>query len=190
MTRATRLLRADARRNRDRILDAAGALFAQRAGAVQMDEIAERAGLGMGTLYRHFPTKQALLGAIVARRFSAMAELARAAEEIEDPGQAFETLLTTYLAAARSDAAYRYVLLGPDKPAWADVAEQKAEFSAIAERVLARAATAGRVRDDLTFADFILITRGVMSNMSEEEDWRRHLALTLDGIRAPAGRQR
>ena len=81
-----------------------------------MEEIAERAGLGMGMLYRHFATKHGLLAAIVGRRFSAMAELARAAERIEDPEEAFENLLWTYLEAAERDAAFRLALLGPEEP--------------------------------------------------------------------------
>jgi AcrR family transcriptional regulator len=186
MSATNRQMRADARRNREKILSAAGELFAQRSAAVQMEEIAERAGLGMGTLYRHFATKQALLAAIIGRRFSAMAELARAADLIDDPGEAFETLLWTYLEAAEHDAAFRLALLGPEDPAWAEIAEQKAEFGEIAQRILGRAVAAGRVRSDLTFGDFVLITRGVMVNMTPDDDWRRHLTLALEGIRAPA----
>jgi AcrR family transcriptional regulator len=177
-------MRADALRNRELILATAGELFAQRGGVVQMDEIAERTGLGMGTLYRHFATKQLLLAAIVGRRFSAMAKLARLAEGIDEPGEAFEALLRTYLEAAEGDAAFRLVLLGPEEPDWAEIAGQKAEFGEVAERILGRAVAAGAVRSDLTFTDFILITRGVMVNMTPGDDWRRQLTLTLEGIRA------
>ena len=86
MSATDRSMRADARRSHDAILAAAGALFAGRGGEVQMDEIAERAGVGMGTLYRHFATKQALLAAIIGRRFVAMIDLAHAAEQVADPG--------------------------------------------------------------------------------------------------------
>src|SRR3954471_11713870 len=116
MTAPERSLRADARRNREAVLDAAGELFAQRGDAVQMDEIAERAGLGVGTLYRHFADKQALLAAIIGRRFEAMTALARAADETEDPWSAFETLLYGYLESVEADAAFRYALLGPAEP--------------------------------------------------------------------------
>jgi AcrR family transcriptional regulator len=92
-TAPERSLRADARRNRESVLDAAGELFAERGDAVQMDEIAERAGLGIGTLYRHVADKLVLLAAIIGRRFAGMAALARAAEAVEDPRAAFETLL-------------------------------------------------------------------------------------------------
>ena len=86
MSTTDRSMRADARRSIEAILAAAGELFAARGSEVQMDEIAERAGLGMGTLYRHFATKQALLAAIIARRLVAMIDLARAAEQVADPG--------------------------------------------------------------------------------------------------------
>jgi len=179
-------MRADARRSHDAILAAAGELFAARGSQAQMPEIAERAGVGMGTMYRHFATKQALLAAIIARRFTAMIDLARTAEELTDPGDAFETLLRTYLEAAEGDAAFRYAILGPEKKDWSQIAEQKAQFADIARPILQRAVDAGYLRSDLTFADFVLITRGAMANMNPgDDDWRRQLTLTLEGIRAP-----
>src|SRR5688572_33033457 len=77
MDTATKPLRADARRNRERIVAAARAAFAEYGLDAQMDEIARRAELGVGTLYRHFPTKDALVAALVEARMSRMAELGR-----------------------------------------------------------------------------------------------------------------
>jgi AcrR family transcriptional regulator len=186
MSATDRVMRADARRSREAILAAAGELFAGRGSEVQMDEIAERAGLGMGTLYRHFATKQALLTAIVGQRFVAMVDLARAAEQVADPGASFETLLRSYLEAAERDVAFRYAVLGPEKTDWDEIAEQKAAFAEIAERILRRAVDTGHVRQDLSFQDFVLITRGAMANMNPgDHDWRRHVALMLEGIRTP-----
>lgn len=187
MTAPQRSLRSDARRNREAVLDAAGELFAQRGDAVQMDEIAERAGLGVGTLYRHFADKQALRAAIIGRRFEAMTSLARAAEEVEDPWAAFETLLYGYLESVEPDAAFRFALLGPEQPNWGDIDAQKAAFSAIVERIVRRAVDAGRLRADFGPGDFILISRGAMANMTGTGHWRRHVALQLEGIRG-AGR--
>lgn len=178
-----RPIRADARRNRETILRTAGELFAERGTGVQMDEIAEHAGLGMGTLYRHFPTKRALLAAIVGERFRGMTELARAAAQIEDPADAFEALLRTYLEAAEHDAAFRLAVLGPLPPDWDALTQQKNDFVEIAEPIMTRAAAAGHVRADLTVNDFVLVTRGVMANMTGNGDWRRHLELTLQGLR-------
>jgi AcrR family transcriptional regulator len=177
-------MRADARRSHEAIVNAAGELFAARGSAVQMPEIAERAGVGMGTMYRHFATKQELLATIIARRFVAMVELAVAAERIADPWTAFETLLLSYLEAAEDDAAFRYAILGPEQTDWELIAAQKAQFSDVARRVLERAVDARCVRRDLTFEDFVAVTRGAMANMNPaDDDWRRYLAITLEGIR-------
>lgn len=185
MTAPERPLRADARRNRESVLDAAGELFAQRGDAVQMDEIAERAGLGVGTLYRHFADKQALLAAIIGRRFEAMTAVARAADETEDPWTAFETLLYGYLESAQADAAFRFALLGPEEPRWRDIAAEKTDLSAITERIVRRAVDAGCLREDFRAHDFVLITRGAMANMTGAGDWRRYVALLIEGIRGP-----
>jgi len=107
MTETGRPLRADARRNREKIMASAAELFASRGHEAQMEEIAARCGLGMGTLYRHFPSKRALLTAMVRERFHGMADLARAAEQISDPGESFETLLRSYLEAAEGDASFQ-----------------------------------------------------------------------------------
>ncbi|GIH46100.1 transcriptional regulator, TetR family [Microbispora rosea] len=183
MTAPVRSLRADARRNREAVLDAAAELFARRGDAVQMDEIAERAGLGVGTLYRHFADKRALLAAIIGRRFEAITGLARAADEAEDPWVAFETLLYGYLESAEADAAFRFALLGPEEPSWNDIAAEKTDFSAITERIVRRAVDAGRLRADFRADDFVLITRGAMANMTGAGAWRRHVMLVLEGIR-------
>lgn len=185
---AERPLRADVRRNRERIMIAAGELFARRGREAQMEEIAAQAGLGIGTLYRHFPSKQALLTAMVRERFRGMADLARAAEQIDDPGEAFETVLRSYLEAADGDAAFQLALMGSGDLEWQGVEQQKAEFTGIVTRVIDRAVAAGRVRGDLTFADFRVLARGVISTMyfkhGGPSDWRRHLDLVLDGTRA------
>lgn len=184
MTTREHSLRADARRNREAVLDAAGELFARRGESVQMDEIAERAGLGVGTLYRHFADKQALRAAIIGRRFEAMTGLARTAEQIEDPWTAFETLLYGYLESAQPDAAFRFALLGPQEPDWEEIDAEKNAFAAIVERIVRRAVDAGCLRADFRAGDFILITRGAMANMTGAGDWRRHLTLQLEGVRA------
>ena len=187
MTDTDRPLRADARRNRERILASAGELFARLGRDAQMDEIAEHCGLGLGTLYRHFPTKAALLAAIVGRRFEQMTMLARRSDQIEDPGEAFEALLRGYLEAAEGDAAFQLALLGSEELQLAGIDDQKAEFRGIVARIIDRATTAGSVRGDLTAADFPVLATALMSTMyfkpSPTADWRRHLALQLDGIR-------
>ncbi|WP_051580409.1 TetR/AcrR family transcriptional regulator [Pseudonocardia acaciae] len=190
MAQTERPLRADARRNRERIMAAAGELFARRGREAQMDDIAAHAGLGMGTLYRHFPNKQALLTAMVRERFRGMAELGRAAERIDDPGEAFEAILRGYLEAADGDAAFQLALMGSGSGEldWGGLEREKAEFAEVVTRIIERAVAAGAVRADLTMADFPTLARGVMSTMyfapAGNADWRRHLQLTLEGVRS------
>lgn len=185
MSAPERTLRADARRNREAVLDAAGELFAQHGDNVQMDEIAARAGLGVGTLYRHFADKRALRAAIIARRFVAITDLARAAEQLDDPWAAFETLLMGYLESAQPDAAFRFAILGPEEPTWSDIEAEKNAFGEIIDRIVQRAVDAGLLRPDFRADDFVLVTRGAMANMTRGDDWRRHVTLQLDGIRGP-----
>src|SRR5271156_2374714 len=87
--RETRPLRADARRNRDRVLEAARTSFGAEGWDVSLDEIARRAGVGAGTVYRHFPTKEALFEAVVFDRLAELVEEARALLDDLDPGSAF-----------------------------------------------------------------------------------------------------
>ena len=150
MEKLERPRRADARRNRARIIGSARKLFARLGNDAQMEEIAADSGLGMGTLYRHFPNKQALLTEIVRERFEGMIELAQAAERIEDPGEAFEAVLGSYLEAADGDAAFQLALLGSTEFEWEGVVQQKAEFAEIVTRIIDRAVAAGDVRDDLS----------------------------------------
>ncbi|MFB9239438.1 TetR/AcrR family transcriptional regulator [Plantactinospora siamensis] len=186
---AERPLRADARRNRERIMAAAGELFARHGRAAQMEDIAAHAGLGMGTLYRHFPNKQALLTAMVGERFRGMADVARAGAELADPGEAFEAVLRGYLEAAEDDATFQLALMGTEDLRWEQVHGEKAEFVAVVGRVIERAVAAGRVRADLTVADFTMVASGIISTMyfkpGSAPDWRRHLEVALAGIRTP-----
>jgi AcrR family transcriptional regulator len=189
-----RPLRADARRNREKIMASALEMFASRGHQAQMEEIAAHCGLGMGTLYRHFPSKQALLTAMVRERFRGMADLARAAEQISDPGDSFEALLRSYLEAAEGDASFQLALMGSGEVEWEGIREQKAEFAEIVSRIIERATAAGAIRGDLTYADFPLLARGVMSTMyfksAGNSDWRRHLELTLHGVRGSGRKAR
>jgi AcrR family transcriptional regulator len=182
----SRPLRADARRNREAILASAAELFGHRGDDAQIEEIAAHAGLGVGTVYRHFADKQALIAAIVGRRFETATELALAAEQLPEPGEAFDRLLYGYLESVNGDAAFRRALLGPEEPRWEAIAAQKSAFREAVARIVARAVGASLLRPDFSADDFILVTRGAMANMPDDAAWRRHVALQLEGIR-PAG---
>jgi AcrR family transcriptional regulator len=184
-TAAERPLRADARRNRERILDAARFACAEHGASVQMDDVARGAGVGVGTVYRHFPTKDALIEALVAEKYRTAVEQARAALEVDDPWESFAGLLSGGAEMMARDATLRdaFTRLGPDLP---HAAAGRAEFEDVAGQVLARAQDTGVVRDDVTFEDISALMSGLCASMGRPQlDWRRHLALLLDGLRPP-----
>lgn len=186
MAAGQRSLRADARRNREAILDAASELFARDGDSVQMDDVAASAGLGVGTLYRHFADKGALRAAIIGRRFDAVAETAQSAARLDDPLRAFEAVLYGYLEAAEADVAFRRAILSAEQPAWETIDEQKSGFAALVGSVVDRAVAAGALRANFTVEDFVLVARGAMANMAPGAGWRRFLELQFEGLAGPA----
>ncbi len=114
MTSSEKTLRADARRNRERIVESARILFARDGQDAQIEEIAAHAGVGIGTVYRHFPTKEALLTEMVRSRFTRFAELALEAELIEDPWDAVEALFRGSAETVEDDAGFQLAMMGSE----------------------------------------------------------------------------
>ena len=188
MSTDQRTLRADARRNHERIMSSGRELFARDGPEAQMDEIAAHAGVGIGTVYRHFPTKEALLTEMVRVRFQEFAAIATLAEETVDPRDALETVMRRSAEAVEGDAGFQLAMMGSNQLEWEGIEEQKAVLAAVLTRIIARAVSAGVVRDDFTFEDFGMVMCGITSTMYYKPgsaDWRRHLAITLNGVRAP-----
>jgi AcrR family transcriptional regulator len=188
MSTDQRTLRADARRNRERIMSSARELFARDGPEAQMDEIAARAGVGIGTVYRHFPTKEALLTAMVRDRFQEFAEIATVAEDTIDPRHALETVMRRSAEAVEGDMGFQLAMMGSDELEWEGIEEQKAVLAAIVTRIIRRAVDAGVVRDDVTFDDFGMVMCGITSTMYYKPgsaDWRRHLAIVVQGLCPP-----
>jgi AcrR family transcriptional regulator len=184
-----RPLRADARRNRERILAAARGACAEHGANVQIDDVAREAGVGVGTVYRHFPTKDALIEALVAEKFRVTTDNIRAALEIEDPWDAFCASLRTNAEVMAADAGLRDALIRLG-PLARDPDEQRAELHAAAGELVGRAQAAGVLRDDVTVDDIGALMAGLCTTMAHPElDWRRHLELLLDGLRAGADRR-
>ena len=184
-----RTLRADARRNRERIMSAGRELFARHGPEAQMDEIAAHAGVGIGTVYRHFPTKEALLTEMVRVRFQEFAAIATLAENTVDPRDALETVMRHSAEAVEGDAGFQLALMGSNELEWDGIEEQKAALAAVMTRIIERAVSAGVVREDFTFEDFGMVMCGITSTMYYKPggaDWRRHLAIILRGVHAPA----
>jgi AcrR family transcriptional regulator len=179
-----RPLRADARRNRARILEAARGACAAHGANVQIDDVARSAGVGVGTVYRHFPTKDALIEALVAEKFRVTTENIRAALEIDDPWEGFCTALRRNAEVMAADAGLRDALIRLG-PAARSSDEERAELQAVAGRLVSRAQAAGALRADVTAEDIGALMAGLCTSMAHPElDWRRHLELLLDGLRA------
>jgi len=156
-----------------------------------MCDVAEHAGVGKGTLYRHFPTKEALLSEVIRRRFEELCEIASRAEEMKDPFEAVETALRTTLSAIDRDTGLQFEMMRYSDLHWEGIEEQKAALAATAIRILKRAQTAGAVRSDLNSDDIPMILTGIISTMyfrPSAADWNRHLQLVLAGLR-PEQRQ-
>lgn len=179
-------LRADARRNREKIMAAARELFASRGECVQIEEIAAHAEVGIGTVYRHFPNKQVLLTEMVRIRFQQFREIALAAEEIEDPYEAITTLFNESGLAVEGDTGFQLAMMGSDDLHWEGIEEEKAAFAEIAARIIDRAVAAKAVRSDFSFADFPMLMCGITSTMYYTPGgahWQRHMDLILAGLR-------
>jgi AcrR family transcriptional regulator len=183
---SARPLRADARRNRERIVRAAREVFARQGGEAQIDDIARAACVGVGTVYRHFPHKDALLGELVAERFRLMADNAEHALEVEDPWEAFAGMLRTNAQFCAGEIGVQQALSrGPD--AWEYAAPEIERLRDTAAELIVRAQRAGVMRRDFTVDDIPMLMAGLSSTMAVPGyDWRRHLEIILAGIRAPA----
>ena len=179
-----RRLRADARRNRERIVAASRELFARLGPGAQMDEIAAHAGVGIGTVYRHFPTKEALLTEMVRSRFEQFSEIASSAGEM-DPREALEHVMRRSAEAVEGDAGFQLAMMGSNQLEWEGIEEQKAALAEAVTRIISRAAAVGAVREDFTFEDFGMVMCGVTATMYYKPgtaDWRRYLELILHGV--------
>lgn len=186
MTSKEKTLRADARRNREKVFVSARELFAQEGDAASIEEIAAHAGVGIGTVYRHFPTKQDLLTEMVRVRFSRFTEIALEAEQLDDPYESLEFLVLRSAEEVEDDAGFQLAMMGSDQPRWEGIEEEKAQFAEVATRIIDRAVESGAIRDDLTFQDFPMLMCGITSTMYFSpggSTWRRHVDLMLAGLR-------
>ncbi|MCU1645006.1 MAG: TetR/AcrR family transcriptional regulator [Nocardia sp.] len=180
-----KVLRRDAAQNRERLLDAAERVFTDYGMDASVDEIARVAGVGMGTLYRRFPTKDALISALVRKLLNDLVVIANAARDRTD-GRGLEQLLygTGEVIASQRGCLPRL---------WNDEETKalKAEYWRIVTELLIAAKAAGRIREDLTDTDLEVLfwaMRGVVETTRGVVDtaWKRHLALSIAGMRPGA----
>jgi AcrR family transcriptional regulator len=183
-----RPLRADARRNRDAIVKAARVVFAREGRGAQMDDVARRAKVGVGTLYRHFPTKQVLLKALAQDRFSQFADYAREALEIEDPWEGYATFMRRAAALQASDLALSQ-MLGDEPGVMGAAAAAQGDLLEATDTLVARAKEAGAMRADARAADIGMIMCALSrAGAPVQASWERMLEIILDGLRAEARR--
>jgi AcrR family transcriptional regulator len=181
--------RADARRNRERIMDAAREVFAEYGQDAQMDDVAKRAGVGVGTVYRHFPTKDALAGEILAAKLRNHAEAARRwSAEAPDAWTAFEGLLRESFAAMAADAQQQRMMFVASDAAMAHAEPARLELVDVMGALIDRARAEGRLRDDFTIDEMPALMCAVGGVMSAPPDrvpgWDRVVDVLIDGLRA------
>jgi AcrR family transcriptional regulator len=182
-------LRADARRNRERIVAAAAECFAEGGTDVCVDDIARRAGVGHATVFRRFPTKDDLIVAIFEARLEALGRVVEDAAREEDAWTGLRRVLEEVAALQVRDRALCEAV-GEELHTRPGLKEAKAALHASFEALLRRAQEAGQVRSDLDASDLLLLVSGVglasTWRPGAPELYRRHVGVILDGLRPAA----
>src|SRR3954452_16316765 len=178
-------LRADAERNRQRILDSAGELFAQKGLAVGLDEIARHAGVGVGTAYRRFCNKDELIDALFEERVDHLAALAERALEDDDPWEGLKGFLEAAVELHVANRALKEMVFAGGGPVAERMAAARGKIAPLVQRLIARAQAGGDLRDDVAFTDIPLL-QFMLSGVADIAGpaWRRYLGIVLDGLRA------
>jgi AcrR family transcriptional regulator len=184
-------LRADARRNHEKIIDGARQVFARNGASAQMEDVARASGVGVGTVYRHFPTKEALMTELVRRNFELFASAAR--DALTDDREPFEVLADVLRRNAEltaGDTAVQQAMMGAGAEVWAGTEPERHRLGQLFQELVERAQQAGTMRPDLGADDIPMLMCGVCATMGHTAsgfDWRRHLELAIDSLRACEG---
>jgi len=182
--------RRDALRNRELLITSARQLFAERGVEVSVEEITQHAGVGMGTLYRHFSTKGELIDAVLEDAFAELAALAEQAAEADDAWEGLTGFLEAVLARHVANRGLKDVLATRSREAQRAEA-MRARMRPLLRRLIERAHEQGTLRRDFTPEDLPLVfwTAGRIIEETAAiapDYWRRYLALLCDGLRADA----
>jgi AcrR family transcriptional regulator len=183
-------LRADARRNAERLVAAARTALAERGVDVTTRDIAERAGVGLGTLYRRVPSLDALLAALLLETIEEMIELADRAKQAEDPWRGFVEFAEPYVRLRASSCGLNAALSGATRP---DVRQSIQRLSAAVRELVEHVREAGAIRTDLDWQDVAFALASAtpadhtLDLTARPDQWRRNLAITLDGLRTRRG---
>lgn len=182
-----RPLRRDAERNRQRILEAAMEVFNERGLEVTLDDVARHAGVGVGTVYRRFPSKEDLIEALFVARIESVATLAEEAGQAADPWSGLVSFMTTMTETLAGDVGLRQMLMfatyGRDGASYA-----RQRNLPLVARLVGRAQKSGQLRldlqpTDIPFIVFMLSDSTQFAREASPEIWRRYLNLVLDGLR-------
>ena len=182
-------LRKDAQRNRERLVEAARAVFAERGLDVALDEVARRAGVSIGTLYNRFPTRADLVAAVFADRRETLIEIAEHALAMDDAWAGFAHFVEQVCRMQAADRGYND-LSARSIPQAAPTPDHVRGRELMAE-VIERAKRSGALRPDFVLADMAFVTWAITRTIEATADvdpdaWRRHLGFVLDGLRTPA----
>jgi AcrR family transcriptional regulator len=186
---AVRPLRADARRNRQAVIDAASKLFTEQGLDAQMPDVARAANVGVGTVYRHFPTKDQLIAAIASQHFDRMAEKGREDLELADPWEGISDFIRFAIQIQADDRGLCEIM--SSRPELMDTAARAAGLPELCDKLVKRAQQSGQLRSDLDWEDVPMIACGI-GHITQGGPppsvgrWPRLVELILDGLRAPA----
>jgi AcrR family transcriptional regulator len=183
-----RVLRADARRNREAVIGAAKKLFADQGLDAQMPDVAKAAKVGVGTVYRHFPTKDDLIAALAVERFERLAEKAREGIEAEDPWQGLCDFIR-YSAQIQADDRGLCEVMG-SRPEVMNESAYAVGLDDLCGKLVKRAQRSGDLRKDLEWEDIPMVVCGIGRITQVETGpgtgrWPRLVEVILDGLRAP-----
>ena len=191
MSARPRPLRADAQRNRARMLEAARTVLQRDGLSAQMDAIAAEAGLGVGTLYRHFPTREALIDVLIAERVEQLLASASSASDNGDAWAAVEDLVWRFAAFEAEDRGMADILADYRSRAIDASDAPVAAFMEHLSAAIARAQAANLMRSDVSAIDVLTAVCGIgnmvrPASASDPEQWRRLISVLLDGLRREA----
>jgi AcrR family transcriptional regulator len=187
MAQPARPLRADAARNRARVLEVAYETFAEEGLSVPIDEVARRAGVGAGTVYRHFPTKEALFRAVIQDRMQRLVDDGYALLESEGPGEAlFSFLRSLVLQWGATDRGLADALAGFGIDIASAAPDAEEAFLALLRELLRAAQQAGTARNDLGLREVKTILVGCQAMEAYNSDVAERVTdVVVDGLRAP-----
>jgi len=179
-----RPMRADAARNRARVLAVAYEMMAAGGLSVPIDEIARRAGVGAGTVYRHFPTKEALFGAVIQDRLAQMVAAGRALLESAEPGEALHAFITSMVAQGATDMSLAQAMAGYGIDVDVVAPQAEAEFLGLLGDLLAAAQRAGTARPDVTVPEAKALIVGAQAMQGYNPAVAERVTdIVLDGLR-------